>query len=101
MKKHIWFGQKRYGWGWTPVTWQGWLVVIVFTSAFTLVSLPLKSAVYPLRYVTIIYLPSLVILFGFLFIFFTLTGERPTWRWGTRRKLDSPASKMMQERKTE
>ena len=26
-----WFGPKRHmGWGWTPVAWQGWVVLAVF-----------------------------------------------------------------------
>ncbi len=26
-----WFGPKRYlGWGWTPVSWEGWLVTGIF-----------------------------------------------------------------------
>jgi hypothetical protein len=25
-----WFGRKRFGWGWTPRTWQGWGVVALF-----------------------------------------------------------------------
>lgn len=24
-----WFKRKIWGWGWTPATWQGWLVTIV------------------------------------------------------------------------
>jgi hypothetical protein len=29
--KRPWFGPKRYsGWGWTPVSWQGWAVTLVF-----------------------------------------------------------------------
>jgi hypothetical protein len=28
--KRPWFGPKRYyGWGWSPITWQGWLVTAV------------------------------------------------------------------------
>ncbi len=23
-----WFGPKSFGWGWTPVTWEGWVVVL-------------------------------------------------------------------------
>ncbi len=30
MDKKLWFKAKRYGWGWTPVTWQGWLVIAVY-----------------------------------------------------------------------
>lgn len=28
--KGPWFGPKRYGWGWTPVSWQGWLATAAF-----------------------------------------------------------------------
>jgi len=27
--EHLWFKRKLYGWGWVPVRWQGWLVIIV------------------------------------------------------------------------
>jgi len=26
----LWFKAKRYGWGWTPACWQGWLVLGVY-----------------------------------------------------------------------
>jgi hypothetical protein len=29
--KRPWFGPKRYfGWGWTPVSWEGWAVTALF-----------------------------------------------------------------------
>jgi hypothetical protein len=32
--KRPWFGPKRYfGWGWTPISWQGWLVSALFLVA--------------------------------------------------------------------
>jgi hypothetical protein len=31
--KEPWFGPRApYGWGWTPVTWQGWLVIGLCTA---------------------------------------------------------------------
>jgi hypothetical protein len=28
--KYPWFGPKRsFGWGWTPVTWEGWAATIL------------------------------------------------------------------------
>ena len=28
-----WFGpKKRFGWGWTPVTWQGWTIAALFVA---------------------------------------------------------------------
>ena len=31
--KTAWFGPKRWGWGWSPVAWQGWVVVLVVAVA--------------------------------------------------------------------
>jgi len=30
-QKPYWFVRKRYGWGWTPSGWQGWLVLGLYT----------------------------------------------------------------------
>jgi hypothetical protein len=28
---HPWFGPKNgFGWGWTPVSWEGWVVIAIF-----------------------------------------------------------------------
>lgn len=32
-----WFGPRSgFGWGWTPVTWEGWAVVILWFAALAL-----------------------------------------------------------------
>lgn len=37
--KKLWFKRKLYGWGWTPVKWQGWLTIIIYIALiFILVS---------------------------------------------------------------
>ncbi len=28
--KTYWFARKTFGWGWTPASWQGWLVTACF-----------------------------------------------------------------------
>lgn len=34
LTKTPWFGPRHLpGWGWSPVTWQGWLVIVVFLAA--------------------------------------------------------------------
>ncbi len=34
LTKSPWFGPRRFpGWGWAPVSWQGWLVTGVFIAA--------------------------------------------------------------------
>jgi hypothetical protein len=33
--KHPWFGPKNgMGWGWTPVSWEGWLVTALCLAVF-------------------------------------------------------------------
>jgi len=78
--KKLWFKAKRYGWGWTPTTWQGWLsmlVYIVVLYKFALVAKTDPSGA------------SLTIM-EIKFVFLTLIllalcytkGEHPHWRWG-------------------
>ncbi|QGF24995.1 hypothetical protein Rai3103_16810 [Raineyella fluvialis] len=39
-----WFGPKRYlGWGWSPRTWQGWTIMIIFVATIILVSAAIRD----------------------------------------------------------
>ena len=31
-EKKLWFKAKRFGYGWTPIVWQGWAFLIVCVS---------------------------------------------------------------------
>jgi len=37
--KRPWFGPKRFGYGISPKTWQGWLIVAVFVAVVTGIAL--------------------------------------------------------------
>ena len=80
--KRPWFTRKRYGWGWTPATWQGWLVIAVYALAlaylFTHTDLTSHSASDTLVGMV---LPALVLSLALILICY-LTGERPRWQWG-------------------
>ena len=39
MSKGPWFRAKRFGWGWTPITWEGWLVTLLGVVAFLAIDL--------------------------------------------------------------
>ena len=30
MNNKLWFKAKMFGWGWYPITWQGWLITILY-----------------------------------------------------------------------
>ena len=34
--KKAWFGPRRFGWGWTPMSWEGWVVTAVVLAALLL-----------------------------------------------------------------
>lgn len=78
-----WFKRRRYGYGWTPVTWQGWLSLIlcigaVIGSAFLLAAFPITNESVWLYVNTIIIIIVLVTIIGLL------KGPRPRWRWGKK-----------------
>jgi len=39
----LWFKRKLYGWGWVPVTWQGWLVLGVYIALLVVFSLTIDE----------------------------------------------------------
>jgi len=84
----IWFKRKKYGYGWYPATWQGWLVIfeyLVFVVLnFLRIDMYSPSAVDTgLRF-----FPSTIIATGALLLVMYLRGESPRWQWG-----EKPAAK--------
>lgn len=81
--KKYWFKRRRYGWGWTPVTWQGW------TSILVLVGLPIATAVFLQPYVQqplVVELAYIVLIIDltFLIALSRAKGPEPRWRWGKK-----------------
>ena len=78
--RKYWFPAKRYGWGWgLPITWQGWVVMIVWTLVVIVVA-PFAG---PNKH------PALFALFmgvmlAILVAICYAKGEPPRWRWGDR-----------------
>lgn len=81
----LWFKAKNFGWGWYPVTWQGWVSTLIYVlflvSEFSGIKTNFSienniSAVFSIRF----------ILVTALFFFLAWgTGERPRWRWDIRK----------------
>ena len=76
----LWFKAKRYGWGWTPSTWQGWAVMVVFVVAFTAwLAWWVNGERHPLGMLPLLALTAALILICWK------TGEPPRWQWGGER----------------
>lgn len=80
--KKLWFKNKRYGYGWTPASWEGWVVLVVYL-LMTIFLFRVVDSVNHSGGDTLIdfYLPFLA-LTAVLIIICYLTGEKPRWRWG-------------------
>lgn len=92
-KTKLWFKAKRYGWGWTPVTLQGWLITLVFALLYTLLSIGFISWLGAatealavdyrgLSLSTLEFLAAFTLLTYALIRICTRFGEKPAWRWG-------------------
>jgi hypothetical protein len=72
--RKLWFAAKQYGYGWYPVTWQGWGVL-------TLYILGVFAAAHGSTNI-FMFCVELVILTVFLIIVCVIKGEKARWRWG-------------------
>ncbi len=83
-----WFKRKLYGWGWTPATKEGWLLIVGY--AVFVIGLVLcfekQIIAYSSQYLFIVAL--LMILFLGIIV---KKGESPKWQWG--KKIDNENEK--------
>lgn len=83
--ERLWFTAKRYGYGWTPATWEGWLVLAGYALSLllpiTAFSWLAEDTVTDAS-VAMLYLPYAFILTSILLWICRRTGEAPRWRWG-------------------
>ena len=74
--QRYWFKAKRYGWGWSPSTWEGWLVTVGYVAIVAAPYLVGRRVGVPLGLVGLLVGTPLV-----LWLCVT-RGEPPRWRWG-------------------
>lgn len=82
--KKYWSKRRRYGYGWTPTTWQGWTVIGVWLTFVFVGSLYYSKAAsdsndgeFTLIYISLVLLSTIP-----LILISYKTGPKPRWRWG-------------------
>lgn len=82
--------RKRYGWGWIPVTWQGWVFIFAQVGIIVIAAtlLPHKPA-HPSTDQLLRFFGIFGLAFLNLIIFSLETSPRPKWRWG-KKSSDNP-----------
>lgn len=85
-QQKLWFRAKNYGWGWTPATWQGWLILTVYLVLFTFVFVRFEKDIFNNSNPDSIFwfLGKIVVLTSILIFICYRTGEKPRWRWGRK-----------------
>lgn len=79
-----WFKAKLYGFGWAPVTWQGWVVLLIYVCLVFLLTLTIHEDS-SVRDVLLHFVLPIVALTGILIGVCYKTGEKPHWQWGPPR----------------
>jgi hypothetical protein len=76
-----WFKRKLYGWGWTPVKWQGWVVILIGVGIFV-------AGIYvgEIDDAPGAALLGFLIMLAIIFYFGYKKGEKPRWQWGSDKK---------------
>lgn len=78
----LWFRAKTYGYGWTPCSWQGWLVTLLY-AALVIVTFRMADLLSHSASDTLLIAVPLSLLYTLVLILICLkTGEKPRWRWG-------------------
>lgn len=79
----LWFKRRRYGYGWTPVTWQAWLLVLLYLVVVIVGAVSIAAAKVPVTSTdALIYLSYIVLATAALIRISILRGPKPKWRWG-------------------
>lgn len=93
--RRLWFRAKDYGWGWHPISWQGWAITVLFALLYTFTFLvffgwigPAEEAGLEARDLVFSGLEFIAILVALTYTLFRICiryGEKPEWRWGKKR----------------
>ncbi len=91
-----WFAAKEYGWGWSPVSWQGWVITILFAGLYALSLIGFSAwvgsvaeAKSELRTVLLGVVEFIVWIAFLTYVLVRICiekGEKPGWHWGPKRK---------------
>ena len=76
-----WFKRKLYGWGWSPATWQGWVIIIVYLISVLAFALTISESSPPEEIMFTFILPTVLLTAALIRVCYQ-KGEKPRWQWG-------------------
>ncbi len=82
MEQKLWFKAKRYGWGWYPVSWEGWVIMLAYIAALVKIFIVIDLRSHSVSDLLIAFAPSFIIITGLFLTICYKKGEKPAWHWG-------------------
>ena len=76
MTGKIWFGRKKYGYGWCPSSIEGWIVIILASALILYFAFKVET-----NQINILYILLTAVV---LVIINYVKGEKPRWQWGNK-----------------
>jgi len=90
--KRLWFKRKLYGWGskakwfaFDPISWQGWLVLLIYLTLFFANFSRIDINSHSASDILINFIPQTFVLTLILIAICYKTGEKPRWQWEKRK----------------
>jgi uncharacterized membrane protein YfcA len=77
----LWFKRKRFGYGWVPATWQGWVAVALYVAGIVVAARSLPDSHVPPG-MLILYFGVLLLWTALFFMLVRRKGPKMRWRWG-------------------
>ena len=84
LRDNYWFKAKKYGLGWKPASWQGWLVLAIFVVLMMVNAYRLGIMSQSFQGNITGFLLENIVLIGILLMICMKTGEKLKWRWGKK-----------------
>ncbi len=82
----LWFRAKSYGWGWTPCSWEGWVVLLIYVGYLVWTFQRIDSASHSVSDTMIQFVQELIDVTLILVGICIWKGEWPHWSWGDKGK---------------
>lgn len=86
--KRYWFKRKLFGWGWTPATWEGWLITLIVLGLIIVNAIRADYNATSEKDVVLSVIPQTFILILLLIAVCYVKGEKPKWQWGIPKNKD-------------
>ncbi len=83
MEKKKWFKRKLYGYGWYPVSWQGWLSLLIFIG-FNYWNFMRANLQHSWSDFLMNFIPPFIVTLVILIYLAIVKGEKARWQWGKR-----------------